>query len=179
MYHELYFVSITQIQRINYMMTSSNGNSVYYELYFASFSQIQRINYMMTSSNGTFSALLAICAGNSPVPGEFPAQRPVTRSFDASFHLRLNKRLINNHKAGDLRRYCAQYNVTVMKFVNLMRSPIFMMEIETRSTSLLFMQILPCLFYRPKSSLTHQLAWLHLPKITVITYGNIDIVWTT
>ena len=27
----------------------------------------------------TFSALLAICAGNSPVTGEFPAQRPVTR----------------------------------------------------------------------------------------------------
>ena len=40
-----------------------------------------------------FSALLAICAGNSPVPGEFPAQRPVTRSFDVSFGLRLNKRL--------------------------------------------------------------------------------------
>ena len=41
----------------------------------------------------TSSALLAICAGNSPVPGEFPAQRPVTRSFDAFFDLRLNKRL--------------------------------------------------------------------------------------
>ena len=43
----------------------------------------------------TFSALLAICAGNSPVAGEFPAQRPVTRSFDAFFDhdLRLNKRL--------------------------------------------------------------------------------------
>ena len=41
----------------------------------------------------TFSALLAICAGNSPVPGEFPAQRPVTRSFDVCFDLRLNKRL--------------------------------------------------------------------------------------
>ena len=41
----------------------------------------------------TFSALLAICAGNSPVPGEFPAQRPVTRSFDDLFDLRLNKRL--------------------------------------------------------------------------------------
>ena len=39
----------------------------------------------------TFSALLAICAGNSPVPGEFPAQRPVTRSFDVFFDLRLNK----------------------------------------------------------------------------------------
>ena len=41
----------------------------------------------------TFSALLAICAGNSPVTGEFPAQRPVTRSFDVSFDLHLNKRL--------------------------------------------------------------------------------------
>ena len=41
----------------------------------------------------TFAALLAICAGNSPVIGEFPAQRSVTRSFDAFFDLRLNKRL--------------------------------------------------------------------------------------
>ena len=41
----------------------------------------------------TFSALLAICAGNSPVPGEFPAQRPVTRSFGVLLDLRLNKRL--------------------------------------------------------------------------------------
>ena len=41
----------------------------------------------------TFSALLAFCAGNSPATGEFPAQRPVTRSFDVFFDLRLNKRL--------------------------------------------------------------------------------------
>ena len=41
----------------------------------------------------TFSALLAICAGNSPVPGEFPAQRPVTQSFDVFFDLRRIKRL--------------------------------------------------------------------------------------
>ena len=41
----------------------------------------------------TFSALLAICAGNSPVPGEFTSQRPVTRSFDVFCDLRLNKRL--------------------------------------------------------------------------------------
>ena len=41
----------------------------------------------------TFSALLAFCAGNSPVHGEFPAQRPVTRSFDVFYDLRLNKRL--------------------------------------------------------------------------------------
>ena len=35
----------------------------------------------------TFSALLALCAGNSPVTGEFPSQRPVTRSFDVFFDL--------------------------------------------------------------------------------------------
>ena len=40
----------------------------------------------------TYSALLAVCAGNSPVTGDFPAQRPVTRSFDTFFDLRLNKR---------------------------------------------------------------------------------------
>ena len=41
----------------------------------------------------TFSALLALCVGNSPVTGKFPAQRPVTRSFDFIIDLRLNKRL--------------------------------------------------------------------------------------
>ena len=41
----------------------------------------------------TFSALPALCAGNSPVTGEFPSQRPVTQSFGVSFDLRLNKRL--------------------------------------------------------------------------------------
>ena len=39
----------------------------------------------------TFSALLALCAGNSPVTGEFPTQRPVTWSFDVFFDLCLNK----------------------------------------------------------------------------------------
>ena len=41
----------------------------------------------------TFSVWLAICAGNSLVTGEFPAQRPVTRSFDVFFDLLLNKQL--------------------------------------------------------------------------------------
>ena len=41
----------------------------------------------------TFSAFLALCVGNSSVPGEFPAQRPVMRSFDVFFDMRPNKRL--------------------------------------------------------------------------------------
>ena len=41
----------------------------------------------------TFSAILALCAGNSPVTGEFPSQRPVAWSSDVFFVLPLNKPL--------------------------------------------------------------------------------------
>ena len=41
--------------------------------------------YMMTSSNGNISYVTGLCAGNSPVTGEFPSQRQVTRSFDVFF----------------------------------------------------------------------------------------------
>ena len=41
----------------------------------------------------TFSALLSLCAGNSPVTGEFPSQSPVTGSFDVFLYLSLNKQL--------------------------------------------------------------------------------------
>ena len=34
---------------------------------------------------------MAICAGKSQVTGEVPTQRPVTRSFDVFFDLRLKK----------------------------------------------------------------------------------------
>ena len=63
----------------------------------------------------TFSALLAICAGNSPVTGEFPAQKPVTRSFAVFLDLCLNKRLSKQSWAGNLRRHRAHYDVTVME----------------------------------------------------------------
>ena len=47
-----------------------------------------------------FSALVAICVGNSPVTGEFPAQRPVTRSFDVFFNLRhYNVTIMSNYFA--------------------------------------------------------------------------------
>ena len=37
-----------------------------------------------------FSALLTICAWNSPATDEFPVQRSVTRSYDVFFHLRID-----------------------------------------------------------------------------------------
>ena len=61
-----------------------------------------------------FSALLDLCEGKSPVTSEFPAQRPVTRSFNLFFDLRLNKRLRNPQEADDLRRHRAHYDVAIM-----------------------------------------------------------------
>ena len=48
---------------------------------------------MMTSSNGNIFRVTGHLCGEFTGPGEFPAQRPVTRSFDVFFDLRLNKRL--------------------------------------------------------------------------------------
>ena len=49
------------------------------------------VNYIMTSSNGYIFRVTGTLT--LPVTGEFPAQRPVTRSFDVFFDLRLNERL--------------------------------------------------------------------------------------
>ena len=62
----------------------------------------------------TFSSLLAICAGNSSVPGEFPAQRPVTRSFDVCLICVWIDGWVNNREAGDLRRHLDYYEIIVM-----------------------------------------------------------------
>ena len=48
---------------------------------------------MMTSSNGNNFRVTGPLCGEFIGPGKFPAQRPVTRSFDVFFDLRLNKRL--------------------------------------------------------------------------------------
>ena len=55
-------------------------------------------------------------------PREFPAQRPVTRSFDVLFDLRLNNAWVNNREAGDLRRHRAHYGVIVIYHVVAMPS---------------------------------------------------------
>ena len=48
---------------------------------------------MMTSSNGNIFRVTGPLCGEFTGPCEFPAQRPVTRSFDVFLDLRLNKRL--------------------------------------------------------------------------------------
>ena len=94
---------------------------------------IGRGNYnMMTSSMEIFSALLALCAGNSAVTGEFPSQRPVTRSFDVFFDLRWNKRLSKQSRRRGFEtpshslwchcnEICHMHDVTVMSYINSSR----------------------------------------------------------
>ena len=48
---------------------------------------------MITLSNGNIFRVTGHLCGEFTGPGEFPEQRPVTRSFGVFFELRLNKRL--------------------------------------------------------------------------------------
>ena len=84
----------------------------------------------------TFPALLAICAGNPLVIGEFPTQRPVTRSFDVFFDLRLNKRLSKKSwgwwfetPSSLLWRHCnATWGLDVWKLLNVFAHRILSLE---------------------------------------------------
>ena len=108
----------------------------------------------------TFSALLAIYAGNSPVPGEFPAQRPVTRSFDVFFDLRLNQQLSKQWRRWwfetPLRsfwRHC--YDLTDTVRCNLLSRPL----IPASGTQVLVWwtvakNSVSCLHYRPPITVT-------------------------
>ena len=61
----------------------------------------------------TFSALLALCAGNSPVTGEFPAQGQWRGALMFSLICAWISGWVNNGEAGDLRRHRAHYDVIV------------------------------------------------------------------
>ena len=78
------------------------------------------IRYFVTSKSWwhhqmeTFSALLAICAGNSAVTDEFPSQRPVTWNLMFSLIYVWINGWVDNRKARDLRCHFAHYDITVM-----------------------------------------------------------------
>ena len=60
----------------------------------------------------TFAALLARCAGNLPVTGEFPVQRPVMWIFSL-ICVWIND-WVNKRESGDLRRHPVHYDVIIM-----------------------------------------------------------------
>ena len=64
----------------------------------------------------TFSALLAICAGNSPVPVNSPHKGQWRGALMFSLICARINDWVNNREAGDLRRYRGHYDVIVMSF---------------------------------------------------------------
>ena len=93
-----WIIGKVKYENIGYKSDGNNSNSLVPHIYIYKYIYIYNIYVYICQSwwrheMETFSTLLALCAGNSPVPGEFPAQRPVTRSFDVFFDLRPNKRL--------------------------------------------------------------------------------------
>ena len=73
----------------------------------------------MTLSNGTIVRVTGPLCGEFSGPGEFPAQRPVTRSFNVLFYLRWINDWVNNREAGDLRRHRGHYDVNVIIPANI------------------------------------------------------------
>ena len=64
----------------------------------------------------TFSALLALCAGNSPVPVNSPHKGQWRRALMFSLMCAWINGWVNNREAGDLRRNRAHYYDNVMNF---------------------------------------------------------------
>ena len=72
------------------------------------------ITTMMTSSNGNIFRVTGPLCGEFTGPGKFPAQRPVTQSFDVSLICARINDWVNNREAGDLRRHHGHYDVNLM-----------------------------------------------------------------
>ena len=83
-------------------------------LMYANHEDVITLKRMMTSSNGNIFRVTGPLCGNSPVTGEFPSQRPVTRSFDTFLFAPWINVWVNNLEAGDLSRHRAHYDVIVM-----------------------------------------------------------------
>ena len=64
-----------------------------------------------------FSALLAFCAGNSPVPVNSPHKGQWRGALMFSLICAWANSWVNNRDAGDLRRHHAHYDVTVMRLL--------------------------------------------------------------
>ena len=69
----------------------------------------------------TFSALLAVCVGNSPVPVNFQHKGQWRGALMFSFICVWINDWVNNREAGDLRRHRDHYDVIVMRITDHLR----------------------------------------------------------
>ena len=85
-----------------------------------------------------FSALLVICAGNSSVPGESPHKGQWREAFIFSLICVWINGWVYNLEAGDLKRYHAHYDVTVMNMAMILKQ-----ERNNRYTHIRFFVLVP------------------------------------
>ena len=83
-------------------------------------------NTMMTSSNGNLFRVTGLCAGNSPVAGEFPTQGQWRGALMFSLICAWINGWVNNREAGDLRRLRVHYDAIVMP--SLLTTYVFPLE---------------------------------------------------
>ena len=86
------FISKSQGPFFRYIIPSQAQVWHKYSLQETTSRYISYKQFMIASSNEIIFALPTLCEGNPPVTGAFPSQRPVARSFDVFFDVRLNKR---------------------------------------------------------------------------------------
>ena len=81
------------------------------------------ITHIIRHKMETFVALLALCAGNSPVTGEFPLNSPHKGQWRGALMFSLiwcwTNDWVNSRDAGDLGRHSAHYDVMVMILSNV------------------------------------------------------------
>ena len=119
----------------------------------------------------TFSILLALCKGTLPVTSGFSSQRPVTRSFDVFFHLRLNIRLTKQPRrrwfgmpSRPLWRHCNDGEVyTVCLFITKLleaaTTTVFNSSTDDDTVRLTFLCILTRPIFVPHTSIWYQRSW--------------------
>ena len=130
----------------------------------------------------TFPALLAICAGNSPVSCEFPAQRPVMRSFNVFFDLHLNKRFKSKQSSGwwfetPSHPLCHQYNGWIyLKRHLYLRCGVSVYDptvhLGTYCKTTWFPN--PCLWFAPSIHIPLALQWRHNEHDGVSYHQRLD-----
>ena len=82
----------------------------------------------------TFSRVIGHSCGEFTGPGEFPTQRPVTRSFEVFFDLRPNKRLSKQSWCWWFEtQSCSLYDVIVMFRFRRQRQPWSLEEITSHT----------------------------------------------
>ena len=104
---------------------------------------------MMTSSNDNILRVVGLYAGNSPVTGEIPSQRPVTRTFDVFLDLRLNKRPSKQSR----RRWFAMSSRSLWRHCNEERNSSITAGFPSRTASNAELWCISCCFLNKASEL--------------------------